>query len=101
MRCALPSEGVRAPICADAQLSPHLNHVLDRARMAIDEAQSAGSVKRARKAVRGSLRLLDSAARSVRKAEASGAIRADCGKALRRMLHDAKVAARQWLKDGP
>ena len=101
MRCALALEGERALACGGRRLPPTLSLALGRTRAAIEAAESSGSVKHARNALRGALRLLDAAARKLRKTEASHAIDADCGRALRGVLRDARVLARRYLKTRP
>ena len=101
VRCALAPEGERAPACSGKPLPRTLNLAFGRTRAAIEAAESSGRVKHARNAVRGALPLLDVAARKVRKAEASHAIDADCGRALRVVLRDARVLARLYLKTRP
>src|SRR5881398_3668457 len=99
VRCALALEGERALACGGRRLPPTLSLALGRTRAAIEAAESSGSVKHARNALRGALRLLDAAARKPRKTEASHAIDADCGRALRGVLRDARVLAKRYLKN--
>ena len=101
VRCALALEGERALACGGRRLPPTLSLALGRTRAAIEAAESSGSVKHARNALRGALRLLDAAARKLRKTEASHAIDADCGRALRGVLRDARVLAKRYLKNRP
>ena len=101
VRCALAPEGEQAAACGGRSFPPTLNLAFGRARAAIETAQSSGSVKRTRNAVRGALRLLDAAARKVREVEASHTIDADCGRTLRGVLRDARVLVRRYLKNRP
>jgi hypothetical protein len=101
LRCALAPEGEQAPACGGRPLPPTLNLAFGRTRAAIEAAERSGSVKHARNAVRGALRLLDAAARKLRRAEASHAIDAGCGRALRGVLRDARVLAKRYLKNRP
>src|SRR5206468_3007758 len=55
VRCALALEGERALACGGRRLPPTLSLALGRTRAAIEAAESSGSVKHARNALRGAL----------------------------------------------
>jgi len=100
VRCTLASEAGGAT-CAATPLPPSVILSLGRAEAAIEGAQQAGRVQRARSAVRSAVRLMGAAARGVRRAEAGRSIDAQCSKTLRKALRDARGRARRYLKNGP
>ena len=100
VRCALEPEAAGAA-CTRRTLPPGVSLSLGRAEAAIEGAQQAPSVKRTRNGVRSAVRLMDAAARSVRRAETGHSIDGDCARVLRGMLRDARARARRYLKNGP
>jgi len=82
-------------------LPPAVELAFGRVQGAIETAEGATSVRRARSALRSGLQLLEAAGRSVRAAERRKLVDGDCGRLLRAMVHQSRVLSRQSLKRLP